>query len=209
MLIIGIILNVNLHIFFRKNQKCVFVHFPPAQGKMTTSSFMKLSTTVCWSPCLRPSSSVCCASAMRSKPEANSHWTSAIGADYSPSHFSFISFQCRTWMNAGVLCRLEFHVKKEGWGGGGTRMVVFQRGQTETTVIKPAGKTLTVSVGDGLPKTSSTWDGLVDEVSTVAQKLFTELQFLFFSRANEEGNATEWWWWRKKKPATAQRYKNS
>lgn len=134
---------------------------------MTSSFFMKLSMTVCWSPRLRPSSSVCCASALRSKPTANSHCPSAIGADYSLSLFSFISFQCRTWMNGNVLCRLEFHVKKEGWGGGGTRMVVFQRGQTEAAVIKPAGKTLTVSVGDGLPKTSSTWDGWMDEVSTV------------------------------------------
>jgi len=71
-------------------------------------------------------------------------------------------------------------------------MVVFQRGQTDAAVIKPAGKTLSVSVGDGLPKTSSTSDGWMDEVSTVAQKLFSELPFLFFSRANQEGSATEW-----------------
>uniref|UniRef100_A0A8C7KY44 Osteoclast-stimulating factor 1 n=1 Tax=Oncorhynchus kisutch TaxID=8019 RepID=A0A8C7KY44_ONCKI len=56
--------------------------------------------------------------------------------------------------------RLEFRVKKEGWGGGGTRVVVFQRGQGDLAEIKPAGKTLTINVGDGLPKTSSdrgTW----------------------------------------------------
>uniref|UniRef100_A0A8C7P205 Osteoclast-stimulating factor 1 n=1 Tax=Oncorhynchus mykiss TaxID=8022 RepID=A0A8C7P205_ONCMY len=51
--------------------------------------------------------------------------------------------------------RLEFRVKKEGWGGGGTRVVVFQRGQGDLAEIKPAGKTLTINVGDGLPKTSS------------------------------------------------------
>uniref|UniRef100_A0AAZ3S0F3 Osteoclast-stimulating factor 1 n=1 Tax=Oncorhynchus tshawytscha TaxID=74940 RepID=A0AAZ3S0F3_ONCTS len=50
--------------------------------------------------------------------------------------------------------RLEFRVKKEGWGGGGTRVVVFQRGQGDLAEIKPAGKTLTINVGDGLPKTS-------------------------------------------------------
>lgn len=59
-------------------------------------------------------------------------------------------------MNTNVLCRLEFRVKKEGWGGGGMRVVVFQRGQTDLAVIKPGGKTLTISLGDGLPKTSST-----------------------------------------------------
>lgn len=47
-------------------------------------------------------------------------------------------------------------MKKEGWGGGGTRVVVFQRGQTDEAVFKPAGKTLSVTIGDGLPKTSST-----------------------------------------------------
>ncbi|XP_043909677.1 unconventional myosin-If [Protopterus annectens] len=47
---------------------------------------------------------------------------------------------------------LQFKVKKEGWGGGGTRNVVFSRGQGDLTMIKPAGKTLNVSIGDGLPK---------------------------------------------------------
>lgn len=47
-------------------------------------------------------------------------------------------------------------MKKEGWGGGSTRVVVFQRGQTDEAQIKPAGKTLSVSIGDGLAKTSST-----------------------------------------------------
>ncbi|KAI1891615.1 hypothetical protein AGOR_G00145610 [Albula goreensis] len=50
--------------------------------------------------------------------------------------------------------RVEFKVKKEGWGGGGTRCVVFQRGQGDMAQIKPGGKSLTVTVGDGLPKTS-------------------------------------------------------
>uniref|UniRef100_A0A3P9KTX2 Osteoclast-stimulating factor 1 n=1 Tax=Oryzias latipes TaxID=8090 RepID=A0A3P9KTX2_ORYLA len=50
--------------------------------------------------------------------------------------------------------RLEFRVKKEGWGGGGSRVVVFQRGTGNVAQIKPAGKTLTITIGDGLPKSS-------------------------------------------------------
>ncbi|XP_063056781.1 unconventional myosin-If [Engraulis encrasicolus] len=50
--------------------------------------------------------------------------------------------------------RLDFKVKKEGWGGGGTRALVFQRGQGDLALVKPGGKTLTITIGDGLPKTS-------------------------------------------------------
>ncbi|XP_032429054.1 unconventional myosin-If [Xiphophorus hellerii] len=50
--------------------------------------------------------------------------------------------------------RLEFKVKKEGWGGGTSRVVVFQRGQGDLAQLKQGGKTLTISVGDGLPKSS-------------------------------------------------------
>ncbi|XP_013862815.1 unconventional myosin-If [Austrofundulus limnaeus] len=50
--------------------------------------------------------------------------------------------------------RLEFRVKKEGWGGGSSRVVVFQRGQGNLAQFKPGGKTLTVTIGDGLPKSS-------------------------------------------------------
>uniref|UniRef100_A0A672M698 Osteoclast-stimulating factor 1 n=1 Tax=Sinocyclocheilus grahami TaxID=75366 RepID=A0A672M698_SINGR len=63
--------------------------------------------------------------------------------------------QTRSKLSLSFSDRLEFRVKKEGWGGGGTRMVVFQRGQTDAAVIKPGGKTLTISIGDGLPKTST------------------------------------------------------
>lgn len=51
--------------------------------------------------------------------------------------------------------RLQFRVKKEGWGGGGTRSVTFSRGSGEVAVLKATGRTLTVSVGDGMPKSSS------------------------------------------------------
>uniref|UniRef100_A0A8C0VN86 Myosin IF n=2 Tax=Cyanistes caeruleus TaxID=156563 RepID=A0A8C0VN86_CYACU len=47
---------------------------------------------------------------------------------------------------------LQFRVKKEGWGGGGTRSVTFIRGQGDVAALKAGGKTLTVSIGDGLPR---------------------------------------------------------
>ncbi|XP_067589981.1 unconventional myosin-If isoform X1 [Pseudorca crassidens] len=50
--------------------------------------------------------------------------------------------------------RLQFRVKKEGWGGGGTRSVTFSRGSGDVAMLKASGRTLSVSVGDGLPKSS-------------------------------------------------------
>ncbi|NXO02092.1 MYO1F protein, partial [Rhinopomastus cyanomelas] len=47
---------------------------------------------------------------------------------------------------------LQFRVKKEGWGGGGTRSVTFVRGQGDVATLQAGGKTLTVSIGDGLPR---------------------------------------------------------
>uniref|UniRef100_A0A8B9G4N0 Myosin IF n=1 Tax=Amazona collaria TaxID=241587 RepID=A0A8B9G4N0_9PSIT len=47
---------------------------------------------------------------------------------------------------------LQFRVKKEGWGGGGTRNITFVRGQGNVATLKAGGKTLTVSIGDGLPR---------------------------------------------------------
>ncbi|XP_052276602.1 unconventional myosin-Ie-like isoform X2 [Dreissena polymorpha] len=49
---------------------------------------------------------------------------------------------------------IDFGVKKEGWGGGGSRMIKFVRGQGDVAVFKVSGKTLTVSIGSGLPKDS-------------------------------------------------------
>uniref|UniRef100_A0A7N9AY96 Osteoclast-stimulating factor 1 n=1 Tax=Mastacembelus armatus TaxID=205130 RepID=A0A7N9AY96_9TELE len=51
--------------------------------------------------------------------------------------------------------RLEFRVKKEGWGGGSSRVVTFQRGQGDLAQLKPGGKTLCITIGDGLPKSST------------------------------------------------------
>ncbi|XP_065514853.1 unconventional myosin-If isoform X2 [Lathamus discolor] len=38
---------------------------------------------------------------------------------------------------------LQFRVKKEGWGGGGTRNITFVRGQGDVAALKAGGKTLT------------------------------------------------------------------
>ena len=61
----------------------------------------------------------------------------------------------RSLTHFSLSLRLEFKVKKEGWGGGGSRVVAFQRGQGDLAQVKPAGKTLTITIGDGLPKSSS------------------------------------------------------
>ncbi|GFR06154.1 unconventional myosin-Ie [Trichonephila clavata] len=49
---------------------------------------------------------------------------------------------------------LEFKVKKEGFGGGGTKQVKVMNGQGDQPVCKISGKILTVSIGAGLPKES-------------------------------------------------------
>ena len=43
-------------------------------------------------------------------------------------------------------------MKKEGWGGGGSRTVKFISGHGDRAQLKSSGKTLTVSIGMGLPK---------------------------------------------------------
>lgn len=51
---------------------------------------------------------------------------------------------------------LEFKVKKEGWGGGGTRQVKFsQIDYGDREILKPNGKVLNVWIGPGLPNTTS------------------------------------------------------
>jgi hypothetical protein len=54
-----------------------------------------------------------------------------------------------------VPCRIEFQVKKEGFGGGGTKVLKFVTGSSDVMQLKASGKILTVSIGPGLPKTSS------------------------------------------------------
>uniref|UniRef100_A0A4W4GEL1 Osteoclast-stimulating factor 1 n=1 Tax=Electrophorus electricus TaxID=8005 RepID=A0A4W4GEL1_ELEEL len=74
----------------------------------------------------------------------------------------FLSLLCKRYeeqtkskMQLAFSDRLEFRLKKEGWGGGGTRTLVFQKGQGNVAQLKPAGKSLNVTIGDGLPKTSN------------------------------------------------------
>lgn len=51
---------------------------------------------------------------------------------------------------------LEFKVKKEGWGGGGTRQLKFtQLDYGDREILKSNGKSLNVSIGPGLPSTTS------------------------------------------------------
>ena len=45
-------------------------------------------------------------------------------------------------------------MKKEGWGGGGTRTVRFTQGTGDLSINKPSGKVMTVSIGPGLPRNS-------------------------------------------------------
>lgn len=51
---------------------------------------------------------------------------------------------------------IEFPVKKEGWGGGGNRVLKFVKVHQpmDVAMLKPSGKTLTISIGPGLPKDS-------------------------------------------------------
>uniref|UniRef100_A0A8C6X0U4 Myosin IF n=1 Tax=Naja naja TaxID=35670 RepID=A0A8C6X0U4_NAJNA len=49
---------------------------------------------------------------------------------------------------------LQFRVKKEGWGGGGTRTVTFMNGPHNVAYLKSSGKNLCVCIGSGLPKNS-------------------------------------------------------
>uniref|UniRef100_A0A3P8UKW5 Myosin IEb n=1 Tax=Cynoglossus semilaevis TaxID=244447 RepID=A0A3P8UKW5_CYNSE len=52
---------------------------------------------------------------------------------------------------------LEFKVKKGGWGpftSGGSRQIQFQIGQGDEAILKPSGKVLQVSIGQGLPRNS-------------------------------------------------------
>lgn len=48
---------------------------------------------------------------------------------------------------------IKFQVKKEGWGGGGTRELQFMEGSSWE--VKPSGKKMVVSSPRGLPPDSS------------------------------------------------------
>lgn len=50
---------------------------------------------------------------------------------------------------------LQFQVKKEGFGGGGSRMLQFHQGQGDHPLLKSSGRTLNVTIGPGLPSNTS------------------------------------------------------
>ena len=53
-------------------------------------------------------------------------------------------------------CRVSFQVKKEGFGGGGKKTINFQKaGTAEFSSLKTAGGKLIVSIGEGLPNSTS------------------------------------------------------
>ena len=53
-------------------------------------------------------------------------------------------------------------MKKEGFGGGGSRMLQFHQGQGDAALLKPSGKTLNVTIGHGLP--SNTRKGMCNTI---------------------------------------------
>uniref|UniRef100_A0A8C7YKZ2 Osteoclast-stimulating factor 1 n=1 Tax=Oryzias sinensis TaxID=183150 RepID=A0A8C7YKZ2_9TELE len=83
--------------------------------------------------------------------------------------------------------RLEFRVKKEGWGGGGSRVMVFQRGTGNVAQIKSAGKTLTITIGDGLPKSSSRFKGGFRQFSRGHRAPAPQQSEITYSSPNKRG----------------------
>ncbi|XP_068445775.1 unconventional myosin-If [Clinocottus analis] len=87
-----------------------------------------------------------------------SQYDSLLESNFKTEFLSLLLKRCedvtKRKLTISFTDRLEFRVKKEGWGGGGSRVVVFQRGQGDLAQLKPGGKTLTITVGDGLPKSS-------------------------------------------------------
>ena len=53
------------------------------------------------------------------------------------------------------LYSLQFLVKKEGFGGGGSRMLQFHQGQGDHALLKASGRTLNITIGPGLPSSTS------------------------------------------------------
>ncbi|XP_034386464.1 unconventional myosin-If isoform X1 [Cyclopterus lumpus] len=87
-----------------------------------------------------------------------SQYDSLLESNFKTEFLSLLLKRCedvtKRKLTISFTDRLEFRVKKEGWGGGGSRVVVFQRGQGDLAQLKPGGKTLAITVGDGLPKSS-------------------------------------------------------
>jgi len=67
-----------------------------------------------------------------------------------------------------LFCSLQFTVKKEGFGGGGTRNLNFHQGNADFAMLKSSGKTLNISIGPGLPSSTreywTSWRSQADVV---------------------------------------------
>ena len=50
---------------------------------------------------------------------------------------------------------MEVSIKKAGWAGGGVRYIKVVPGSGDSALIKVSGKTMHVSIGPGLPSTTS------------------------------------------------------
>lgn len=127
---------------------------PAVPDKMISLSSTSPSMTVCWSPPLRQSFSAYSRNAMRRWQRENWQSPSLTGRGTYTLLMSGNTMIHKPLTHCPRY-RVEFRVKKEGWGGGSTRVVVFQKGQGDLAQLKPGGKTLAITIGDGLPKSSS------------------------------------------------------
>ena len=76
---------------------------------------------------------------------------------------------------------MEFSVKKDGFMGGGKRQVQVQQGSGDICQMKVSGKTMVVSIGPGLPKSSRkfaivSWKEIMNLTKKVTWKVFTFLE---------------------------------
>lgn len=62
---------------------------------------------------------------------------------------------CCCYIDFLVLHSIQFVVKKEGFGGGGSRMLQFHQGHGDVTFLKASGRTLNVTIGPGLASSTS------------------------------------------------------
>ena len=95
---------------------------------------------------------------------------------------------------AFICCSIEFQVKKEGWGGGGTRAVKFTLGSGEIRQTKVSGKQMVVSIGQGLPENSSQYliQSVIESSQTVSE--YHLLQYIYFLKLIA-GNSTNFLHW--------------
>jgi len=93
--------------------------------------------------------------------------------------------------NRSVHPRLEFKVKKGGWGpfsSSGSRQIQFQVGQGDEAALKPSGKVLQVSVGPGLPKNSSKFR---PEAATMSEhSCWADITSCLFAPQDRRGETT-------------------